>query len=115
MTNSRVGEGVEALGSNHVVHREVDLECIQGIAVELRHVLPEGWTFRRQADSFIVQGKLAEGWEDRLWRVVRFVTYADFMSLQRTQKEENEVRYEMVSASDSGLAFRIELILTRAV
>jgi hypothetical protein len=104
--------GVEALSDHHIVHREVDLECIDGIAVELRHVLPEGWTFTRQSSSFVVRGKLAEGWEEQLWRVVQFVAYPDFLALRRTHHDANEVRYEVVSASDSGLAFRIELILT---
>jgi hypothetical protein len=75
-------------------------------------VLPEGWVVTRESDSFVVRGKLAEGWQEHFWRVVRFVEYPDFVSLRRTQNDASEVRYEMVSASDSGLAFRMELILT---
>jgi hypothetical protein len=103
---------VDPWDDDHIVHREVDLECIDGIAVELRHVLPKGWVFTRESDSFVVRGRLSEGWQDHFWRVVRFVEYPEFVSLRRTQKDANEVRYEMVSAVDSGLAFRIEFIFT---
>jgi barstar (barnase inhibitor) len=109
-----LADEASATGTHHVVHREVDLECIDGIAVELRHILPKGWTFTRQSNSFVVRGTLSEGWEDQLWKVVRFLTYPEFLSLQRTHKDASGERYEMVSASGSELAFRIEFIFTSA-
>ncbi|MEO7594688.1 MAG: hypothetical protein ABI134_25970 [Byssovorax sp.] len=102
------------MSKHHIVHREVDVECIQGVSIELRHALPKGWVLTKASDSFVVRGDLTDGWKDRLWSVVRFVSYTDFLSLRQTQKGASEVRYEMVSASDSGLGFRVEFILTNS-
>ena len=68
----------------------------------------------RESDSFIVRGKLVADWEKQMWDVIQFVVYPQFLSLQRTRKDATEVRYEMVSASHSGLAFRIEFIFTNS-
>ncbi len=43
--------------TSHIIHREIDLSCIEGVAVELRHILPKGWTTTKESDSFVVRGK----------------------------------------------------------
>jgi hypothetical protein len=96
----------------HTVHREFEVHCVQGVAVELRHVVPTGWTVTEASDSFVVRGTLGEDWQDELWSVVRFVAYESFHAVEETLKTPTEVRYEMVSASASGNAFRIEFVLT---
>jgi hypothetical protein len=101
------------MGTSHTVHREIELTTLQGVAVELRHVLPDGWTMTRESDSFVVRGEISESFEDQVWRVVRFVAYPAFLTLQRTLMTTDETRYELVSSNAAGHGFRVVFILTR--
>jgi hypothetical protein len=96
----------------HSIHRDLTLECIHGVAVELRHALPEGWKVSEVDDSFVVTGTASEGFESNVWRIARFVAYPAFLSLERTKKDDTEVRYELVSQSARGPAFRVEFVLS---
>ena len=102
------------MGTNHTVHRELDIDTIQGVDVELRQILPEGWTMARESDSFILRGGISDGFEERIWRIVRFVAYSEFLALQRVLQTADEVQYEMVSSMAGGCGFRIVFILTTA-
>ncbi|MBK9034772.1 MAG: hypothetical protein IPL61_26500 [Myxococcales bacterium] len=96
------------------LHRALDVRCVEGVAVELRHCLPAGWTVREDGDSFVVRGPLEPDAVDAVWRVARFVAYAPFVSLARTHATDDELRYELLSEGRTGLAFRVEFQLTRA-
>jgi hypothetical protein len=100
------------MGKRHTVHCDIDVSCIEGVAVELRHVLPHGWTLKQEADTFVVCGEQIDDWQDRLWFLIRFVAHPAFLSLQQTHKDASEVRYELVSSNQAGRGFRVELILT---
>jgi hypothetical protein len=110
--SSRDGQGVDSMGTNHTIHRELDITTIQGVAVELRHILPEGWTMARESGSFILRGNMSDGVEESVWRIVRFVAYPEFLALQRVLKTEDKVQYEMISSTAGGHGFRIVFILT---
>lgn len=90
---------------------ELEVSCSQGVSVELRHALPKGWSVEEDADSFIVHGMRGNEWQNQLWHVVRFVAHPASLSLKRTRHDEQETRYEMLSANASGRGFRIEFIL----
>jgi hypothetical protein len=71
------------------------------------------WNQRtEEAHSFVVRGALGDDGLDQLWRVVRFVAYSTFFSLEQTHKTSDEIRYVMVSAARSGNGFRIEFVLS---
>src|SRR3954470_7402629 len=71
--SSRDVQTIDPMGTNHTVYRELDITNIEGVAVELRHILPEGWTMAKESDSFILRGSLSDGFEEHIWRIVRFV------------------------------------------
>jgi len=102
------------MATSYTVHREINLSCIQGVHVELQYAVPEGWTVKREADAFVVRGELADGAEDHVWRLVRFLAYADFLAFRQTGKTADEIRWEMVSSTAAGSGFRVDFILTRA-
>lgn len=101
------------MGSRVTVQQTLEVRCVEGVGVELRRCVPDGWTVREEGDSFVVRGPLEEGAVDAVWRVARFVAYAPLVSLARTHDADDEVRYELLSEARSGAAFRVELVLTR--
>jgi len=99
------------MATAHTVHHELSLACIQGVAVELRNALPRDWRLSQENDSFVIAGDAREGYENDVWRIARFVAYPAFVGLSRTRKDDVEVRYELLSQSARGPAFRVEFVL----
>lgn len=99
------------MATAHPIRREMILECIRGVAVELRHALPPDWQLQEVGDSFVVTAAAREGHEADVWRVARFVAYPAFLSLAETRRDDTVVRYELLSQSERGPAFRVELVL----
>lgn len=85
----------------------------QGVDVELRHILPENWTVEFQDDSYIVRVPEMEGWKREMWRIVEFLSYDALAVLRRIDPSSESRRYEFISASKSGLAFRMLFLLTQ--
>jgi hypothetical protein len=99
--------------AKHIVHREIEINPVEGVAAELHHALRPSWTFTRELDSFVVRGPIEEGLDDEVWRVVRFLAYPAFCVLERTRRTEDEVRYELVSSTAGSQGFRVVFILSR--
>lgn len=82
---------------------------IQGVDVELDHIRPAGWSIEfRSADS--VLRTATDDWRaavSEMWSVVRFVAYGDFSRLRRDVGAVDIRRYPLVTASRSGLCFRV--------
>ena len=95
-------------------HFGFEVSCLQGVAVELRHALPAGWTLSEEDDTFVVRGEQREGWLDEVWRVARFVAYLHFTCLTRAPDAGPGARLELLSASGAGLAFRVRFLLAPA-
>ena len=85
--------------------------CPQAIAIELREVLPAGWTSARGDDAFVVRGPMREGWRSEIWRIMRFVAYPTFVSLEEVERGSQHVELLVVSQDGGGQGFRIRFLL----
>jgi hypothetical protein len=86
-------------------------DIAQGIAVELRDILKEGWTFVEEPERFVVNPPTTSPGDtisprllrDEVWRIARFVAYADFVTITKTPGGE----FSIVSRNSSGHGFEI--------
>ncbi len=78
----------------------------QGLDVEVDHVLPDGWTLAFREDGYIFTAPTVDGFEDQVWRLVRFLAYASLTAVRRVDPRQG-VGYEMVSCMEDGSGFRV--------
>ena len=86
-------------------------DTAQGVSVELRYFLKEGWSFTQEPDRFRVKpppgsqtnANFKNLLEDEVWRIARQVHYRPFVSIARN----SDGSFTVFSRSDLESAFEI--------
>ena len=89
----------------------MNADIAQGIAVELRDILKEGWTFVEEVERFVVSpptnisgdATFPRQLRDEVWRIARFVAYPEFVSITKTEAGA----FSVVSRTKSGNGFEV--------
>lgn len=91
--------------------KALQFSLIDGVEVELRHVLPEGWEFECRSSDYLVRGEMVGDWRHQVWRVAEFLRCDDLVVLRAVDWPGVSRCYEFVSAMKSGTAFRLYFLI----
>ncbi len=91
----------------------MDPDTAVGVTAELHHLLQEGWTTVRDIDRIRVLPPPATASEpgfgdllqDEVWRIARFISYADFVSIERIADGGYRVYSKITSGGDFEVRF----------
>jgi hypothetical protein len=86
-------------------------DIAQAISIELGHILKPDWSFKEEEDRFVVSPPNTIAFDpgktqiilDEVWRIARFVAYANFSSISRS----GDGSFVIASHMPSGNGFRI--------
>ncbi|NOJ97877.1 hypothetical protein HMI51_33685 [Corallococcus coralloides] len=79
---------------------------LQGVSIELDFLLKPGWK-RTMEDggNHVVTGPAGPEFDSEIWRIARFITYDDYMSLEKLD-EAGHV-YRLMSRARKNIAFQV--------
>lgn len=80
-------------------------DVLHAIVIETRSLLRGGWSVTTEDPLVVVVGPDAPDFVSEVWRIARFVAYADFVSIERQAGRLKE--YRIASRSRRGLAFEM--------
>ena len=86
-------------------------DIAQGVAVELRFLLKDGWSLLEERNQFRIKPPASvlrsttfqQDLRSEIWRIASFVAYSDFVSIQKMP----DGNYTIVSRMGSGDGFAI--------
>jgi hypothetical protein len=91
-------------------------DIAQAIAIELGHILQPNWSVKEEADRFVILPPSSVASDlgkvqiilDEVWRIARFVSYANFTSIS----ESADGSFLIESHMPSGNGFKILVMAT---
>jgi hypothetical protein len=83
----------------------VSAENVRAVLIELQYAVAAGWTVSLVGDLIVVVGPDSRSFRSEVWRLVEFVAYDQYVSIERIGGDSRE--YAVVSRSDSDLSFRM--------